>query len=130
MLINEEMQMPLEPEQKIKGEFQNTVLTIKKKLGEGTQGEVYLVTNDTMEMACKWYKPSQATDEQKAAIRSLVRSGPPRGVAGARFIWPLDLVTASNLPQFEHSFFMLSTPSKPHRFYSWCNHYYFLYTIY
>lgn len=109
LVYEEEVQMPLEIGQRIKGEFQNTVLTVKKKLGEGTQGEVYLVTSDTIEMACKWYKPSQATDEQKAAIRSLVRSGPPRGVAGTRFIWPLDLVTAPNSPQFGYTMKLIDT---------------------
>jgi DNA-binding helix-hairpin-helix protein with protein kinase domain len=38
--------------------------------------------------------------DQMAAIRLLVQSGPPRGAAGNRFIWPLDLVTSTRSPQF------------------------------
>lgn len=88
--------MTLEKGQKIHGENTGSTFIVKRRIGEGTQGEVYLVAGEKGDYACKWYKPSQATEEQRAAIRGLVRSGPPRGAAGARFIWPLDLVTAQN----------------------------------
>ena len=48
----------------------------------------------------KWYKPEQATPDQRAAISYLVRTGPPYGAAGKRFIWPLDLVTTAGAKQF------------------------------
>ena len=53
--------------------------------------------------AVKWYNPQQSTGEQKAAIRDLVKSGPPRGLAGRRFIWPSDLVTIAGIGQFGYS---------------------------
>ena len=101
--------MPLEAGQKVKAEMARITLTVKRKLGEGTQGEVYLVDGPHGQQALKWYKPAQATLDQTAAIRSLVQAGPPRGSAGARFIWPLDLVTAQGIPQFGYLMRLIDT---------------------
>jgi DNA-binding helix-hairpin-helix protein with protein kinase domain len=84
-------------------------LTVRRKLGEGTQGEVYLVEGPHGQQALKWYKPAQATLDQMAAIRALVQAGPPRGPAGARFIWPLDLVTAPGIPLFGYLMRLIDT---------------------
>ena len=92
--------MTLAPGEKVKAEMRGTTLTVKGKLGEGTQGEVYLVEGQGGQQALKWYKPAQATMDQMAAVRALVQAGPPRGPAGNRFIWPLDLVTTPRSPQF------------------------------
>jgi DNA-binding helix-hairpin-helix protein with protein kinase domain len=101
--------MPLETGQKVKAEMARITLAVKRKLGEGTQGEVYLVEGPHGQQALKWYKPAQATLDQMAAIRALVQAGPPRGAAGARFIWPLDLVTAPGLPQFGYLMRLIDT---------------------
>ncbi|MDD1661600.1 MAG: serine/threonine-protein kinase, partial [Methanomicrobiales archaeon] len=101
--------MPLETGQRVKAEMTRITLTVKRKLGEGTQGEVYLVEGPHGQQALKWYKPAQATLDQMAAIRSLVQAGPPRGAAGARFIWPLDLVTAQGAPQFGYLMRLIDT---------------------
>ncbi|MDD1673471.1 MAG: protein kinase [Methanomicrobiales archaeon] len=95
--------MVLQIGQKIKGETQNITFTVRKKLGEGTQGEVYLVEGGGGKFACKWYKLVQATGGQKSAIRALVRSGPPRGPSGNRFIWPLDLVASPGSSLFGYT---------------------------
>ena len=92
--------MPLSIGQRVKAELSGAELNVMKKLGEGTQGEVYLVEGPQGYQAVKWYKPGQATPEQKTAILYLVRSGPPFGPAGKRFIWPLDLVTRAGSDQF------------------------------
>jgi len=65
-------------------------LYVVKKIGEGTQGEVFLVESGDTQYALKWYRPEQATTGQKKAIEDLVRSGAPAGEAGKRFVWPLD----------------------------------------
>ena len=101
--------MPLEAGQKVKAEMARITLTVRRKLGEGTQGEVYLVEGPHGEQALKWYKPAQATLDQMAAIRALVQAGPPRGAAGTRFIWPLDLVTAPGAPQFGYLMRLIDT---------------------
>ncbi|MDD5141860.1 protein kinase [Methanoregula sp.] len=92
--------MPLAIGQRVKAELSGTELHVLRKLGEGTQGEVYLVEGPQGYQAVKWYKPEQATAEQRSAILYLVRTGPPFGAAGRRFIWPLDLVTREGSGQF------------------------------
>jgi DNA-binding helix-hairpin-helix protein with protein kinase domain len=92
--------MPLSIGQKVRSEISGMELEVIKKLGEGTQGEVYLVEGTCGYRAVKWYKPEQATPEQRAAVLYLVRTGPPFGPGGKRFIWPLDLVTKDGSGQF------------------------------
>ncbi|MDD1685193.1 MAG: protein kinase [Methanoregula sp.] len=92
--------MPLMLGQRVRAEISGMELEVIKKLGEGTQGEVYLVEGPDGYQAVKWYKPEQATTEQRSAILYLVRTGPPFGAAGKRFIWPRDLVTRTGSPQF------------------------------
>jgi eukaryotic-like serine/threonine-protein kinase len=92
--------MPLMPGQRIMTEISGIELEVIKKLGEGTQGEVYLVKGPDGYQAVKWYKSEQATADQRTAILYLVRSGPPFGAAGKRFIWPRDLVTRAGSGQF------------------------------
>jgi DNA-binding helix-hairpin-helix protein with protein kinase domain len=86
--------------QRVRAELSGMELEVIRKLGEGTQGEVYLVEGPQGYQAVKWYKPEQATPEQRAAILYLVRTGPPFGAGGKRFIWPLDLVTRGSSRQF------------------------------
>jgi DNA-binding helix-hairpin-helix protein with protein kinase domain len=85
---------------RLHAELSGTTVTVVQKIGEGTQGEVYLVESPQGRQALKWYKPEQATPDQRTAISYLVRTGPPFGAAGKRFIWPLDLVTADTAKQF------------------------------
>ncbi|MGB7788477.1 protein kinase domain-containing protein [Methanoregula sp.] len=92
--------MPLSIGQRVKAELSGAELHVLKKLGEGTQGEVYLVEGPDGYQAVKWYKPEQATPEQRNAILYLVRTGPPFGAAGKRFVWPLDLVTTGTSGPF------------------------------
>ncbi|MFA7663142.1 MAG: protein kinase, partial [Patescibacteria group bacterium] len=92
--------MPLAIAQRVTAELSGAELHVIRKLGEGTQGEVYLVSGPQGYQAVKWYKPGQATPEQRAAILYLVRTGPPFGAAGRRFVWPLDLVTQEGSDQF------------------------------
>ncbi len=92
--------MPLAIGRQVTAALSGAKLHVIKKLGEGTQGEVYLVSGPQGYQAVKWYKSEQATPEQRAAILYLVHTGPPYGAAGRRFVWPLDLVTLENSGQF------------------------------
>ncbi|MBF0584392.1 MAG: protein kinase [Magnetococcales bacterium] len=67
-------------------------IQVQEKLGEGGQGEVFRAVEANRTYALKWYNPSQATPDQKRAIAALVKHGRPRGEAGSRFLWPIDLV--------------------------------------
>ena len=65
--------------------------TIDAFLGAGGQGEVWKVNVGGRSLALKWYFSEQATEEQRAALESLVQKGPPSD----RFLWPLDVTTSS-----------------------------------
>ncbi|MCC6095295.1 MAG: serine/threonine-protein kinase [Eubacterium sp.] len=65
-------------------------IVIKKKLGEGGQGFVYLVDYKGDEKALKWYKRTGCGKDPEAFYRNLennVRNGSP----SPEFLWPLDL---------------------------------------
>ncbi len=101
--------MPLAAGQRVRAEISGAELDVIRKLGEGTQGEVYLVNGPAGYQAVKWYKPEQATAEQRAAILYLVRTGPPFGAAGRRFIWPRDLVTRPGSARFGYLMNLIDT---------------------
>lgn len=84
-------------------------LTIQKKLGEGGQGVAYLASGPGGDLVVKWYNAEQATDAQRQAIRQLVKDGPPTGLAGKRFVWPLDVVTAPQSRQFGYLMSVIDT---------------------
>lgn len=101
--------MPLAIGHRVKAELSGMELHVIRKLGEGTQGEVYLVEGPQGYQALKWYKPEQATPDQRTAVLYLVRTGPPFGAAGRRFVWPLDLVTREGSGQFGYLMMRIDT---------------------
>ncbi len=84
-------------------------LIVQEKLGEGGQGEVYSVTDGENTYALKWYSFEQSTQEQKAAINYLVKQGGPIGIAGQRFIWPLDIITIEQITEFGYLMPLIDT---------------------
>ncbi|TVQ94618.1 MAG: serine/threonine protein kinase [Chromatiaceae bacterium] len=71
--------------------------TIERFLGGGGQGEVYQVSVASQPpSALKWYFPQQATADQRQALQTLIRKGPP----GPGFLWPLELIEAPQTPGF------------------------------
>lgn len=62
-------------------------IMIKSLLGEGAQGEVYLVSNEQKEYAFKWYK-NRPTDDFINNLKSLIATNSPTN----DFIWPLHYV--------------------------------------
>lgn len=101
--------MPITLGQSVKAESLHAQLTIRKLLGEGGQGAVYLADGPHGAYALKWYNAEQSTPEQKAAIRYLVQTGAPRGLAGRRFVWPEDLVTAPPARSFGYLMRLIDT---------------------
>ena len=81
---------------KVKMELANKYYKITKKLGDGTQGEVYQVEQNGCKLALKWYKPNKATIQQRKMIRELIRIGAPC----PRFLWPLDLAISDKISGF------------------------------
>jgi serine/threonine protein kinase len=70
--------------------------TVVKPLGEGGQGEVYLVHAESGDYAVKWFYKSMATEAQYHAIESLVEQGAP----SEQFIWPMAIVENHSEDQF------------------------------
>ncbi|RJP92425.1 MAG: protein kinase [Desulfobacteraceae bacterium] len=101
--------MQLRVGQKIQTESTGQEFTVKKKLGEGGQGIVYLVEGAQGSYAVKWYNREQSTEDQKISIRYLVHQGPPKGNAGKRFIWPMDLATVPDDDQFGYLMPLIDT---------------------
>jgi serine/threonine protein kinase len=101
--------MSLEIGQEVRSEIGNQSYTISKVIGEGGQGIVYLLKNDHEMLALKWYNYEQATLEQEKAIRELVDQGPPLGIAGKRFIWPLDIVKVKSSTSFGYLMRLIDT---------------------
>ncbi|MBQ2681294.1 MAG: serine/threonine protein kinase [Eggerthellaceae bacterium] len=65
-------------------------LTVKKVLGEGGQGRVFLVDYDGSEKAFKWYKLG-VFPNPNAFRKNLVRNAESPSPA-RQFIWPIDIV--------------------------------------
>ena len=61
--------MTLKINQKVQAEIRGDKLTVKKKLGEGSQGEVFLVQSPRGDMALKWYNNEFSTKDFKGAVK-------------------------------------------------------------
>lgn len=65
-------------------------------LGDGGQGEVYRAKLDGKDVALKWYSPISATPEQRKALETSIAKGAPND----KFLWPIELASAENVPDF------------------------------
>lgn len=90
------MNQILEHGQKVCTELSGMDCRVEKFLGGGGQGEVYGAMLGTRPVALKWYFPASATAEQRKALETLVRMGTP----SRKFLWPLEIVSASGVAGF------------------------------
>jgi len=90
------MNQILKPKQTVRTETTGLPCTVEQFLGGGGQGEVYRAKLGGDVVALKWYFPASATPEQRAALETLVRIGPPN----AKFLWPMELASAASVPGF------------------------------
>jgi len=95
--------------QKVQAEKSKCHYEIKKKLGEGGQGAVFLVEGPTGPMALKWYNQIHSKPDQRKAIEYLIGEPPPKGLAGKRFIWPQDIATANGTDRFGYLMALIET---------------------
>ena len=65
-------------------------------LGGGGQGEVYRAELNGKGVALKWYFPNSATREQRKVLETLIMKGAPND----KFLWPIELASADNVPDF------------------------------
>jgi len=90
------MNQILKPKQTVQTETTGLPCTVEQFLGGGGQGEVYRARLGGKVVALKWYFPASATPEQRAALETLIRIGPPN----EKFLWPLELASAETVPGF------------------------------
>jgi DNA-binding helix-hairpin-helix protein with protein kinase domain len=65
-------------------------------LGEGGEGTVFEVEVGGARHALKWYHPNRADDDRRASLSDLIDRGSPH----PRFLWPLDVATSDDEPEF------------------------------
>jgi DNA-binding helix-hairpin-helix protein with protein kinase domain len=82
--------------QQVQAESSGLQCEVEQFLGGGGQGEVYRVTLGGKPMALKWYFQHAATQDQRAGLDTLVKKGAPND----RFLWPMELTSASGVRGF------------------------------
>jgi DNA-binding helix-hairpin-helix protein with protein kinase domain len=90
------MNQILKPKQVVQTETTGLPCTVETFLGGGGQGEVYRAELGGDVVALKWYFPASATPEQRSALETLVKKGPPN----EKFLWPMELTLAADVPGF------------------------------
>jgi len=90
------MNQILKPKQTVQTETTGLPCTVEQFLGGGGQGEVYRAKLSGQTVALKWYFPASATNEQRAALETLVKKGPPN----EKFLWPMELASAQGIAGF------------------------------
>jgi serine/threonine protein kinase len=82
--------------QKVRIETSGMNCEVEAFLGGGGQGEVYRAKLNGKDVALKWYFPNSATREQRKVLETLILKGPPND----KFLWPIELASADNVPDF------------------------------
>ncbi|MEQ8788683.1 MAG: hypothetical protein RIC55_20400 [Pirellulaceae bacterium] len=82
--------------QTVRAEASKTACRVTRFLGGGGQGEVYAADWDGSAVALKWYFPQSATEEQRLLLEDLIHRSAP----DARFLWPIELASSSDVPGF------------------------------
>lgn len=65
-------------------------MTVEKHLGEGGQGDVYLVNYEGQKKALKWYKENGMGKDPKAFYEN-IRNNAEHGAPSKDFLWPEDI---------------------------------------
>jgi Uncharacterized protein with protein kinase and helix-hairpin-helix DNA-binding domains len=92
------MQQLLKNDQVVQSATNGAPITVKRFLGGGSQGEVYVADFANTQWALKWYFPNYLkTDPHlQARLERAVQEGPP----SEKFLWPQDLAFAQGNNSF------------------------------
>lgn len=90
------MNQILKPGQTVRTASSGMSCEVEQFLGGGGQGEVYRANLGGKPVALKWYFPASTTPEQRAALETLIKKGPPSD----KFLWPMELTSAEGTPGF------------------------------
>ncbi len=86
----------LKPGQIVRTQTSGMTCEVEAFLGGGGQGEVNRAKLYGTDVALKWYFPNSATREQREVLQALITKGAPND----KFLWPIELVSADNIPDF------------------------------
>ena len=86
------MQQLLECDQVVHTVAGQAPCTVKRYLGGGTQGEVYVADLAGNDLALKWYFPNYLQIDK--SLRYRLEMAIKRGAPSEKFLWPLDIVNA------------------------------------
>jgi len=86
----------LKAKQTVRIESSGLTCEVEQFLAAGGQGEVYRASVAGKPVALKWYYEQSATGAQRKALEALVKKGAPND----RFLWPMDLASATDVPGF------------------------------
>src|SRR5712691_6891927 len=86
------MQQLLECDQVVHTVAGQAPCTVKRYLGGGTQGEVYVADIAGSDIALKWYFPNYLQIDK--SLRYRLEMAIKRGAPSEKFLWPLDIVNS------------------------------------
>ena len=87
----------IQPGQMLLMERGQAVVSVEDRIGEGGVGVVHRARLNGAPFAVKWYRPGPLTEELRKSITGLLlRRRPPHKA----FVWPIDLVSSSQVPGF------------------------------
>jgi serine/threonine protein kinase len=78
--------------------FSKIPCQVEKLLGSGGQGEVYQANLSNHPVALKWYYPQYL--QQDVNLRKRLEKAIKSGAPNDRFLWPMDIVTSSEVSGF------------------------------
>jgi serine/threonine protein kinase len=87
----------IQPGQTLRMERGQAVVAVEERIGEGGVGVVHRARLNGAPFAVKWYRPGPLTEELHKSITSLLQRRRPPHKA---FVWPIDLVSSSQVPGF------------------------------
>lgn len=79
-------------------EISTCACVIRRFLGDGTQGEVYLASLAGSEVAVKWYFPHYLDIDPH--LRDRLKRATRTPAPSDKFLWPMELVLANDVPGF------------------------------
>jgi eukaryotic-like serine/threonine-protein kinase len=87
----------IQPGQTLRMERGQAAVTVEDRIGEGGMGVVHRARLNGAPFAVKWFRAGPFTEEIRKSITSLLeRRRPPHQA----FVWPIDLVSSSQVPGF------------------------------
>lgn len=87
----------IQPGQTLLMERGQAAVVVEDRIGEGGVGVVHRARLNGAPFAVKWYRPGPLMEDLRKSITALLQRGRPPHKS---FVWPIDLVSSSQVPGF------------------------------